>query len=112
MKIENAVVSYLKDFGNTRENDLISYGVQRFGRSSKDMKKVVDRMVIKGKIFRIVHSKLRPPEVYVSLDEPLPPFEVGVKLGEARVGFEARKILEEAAAVAERRVRDMESGKR
>ncbi len=111
MKIERAVVSYLKDFGNTREGDLINYGVQQSGRSSKDMKKIVDRMVIKGKIFRIVHSKLRPPEVYVSLDEPLPPFEFGVELGQAWVGSETHKILEEAAAVAEQRVRDKEPKK-
>lgn len=67
------------------------------------MKKIIDRLVIKGKMYRIVHNKLKPPEVYVSLKEPLPPFEIGVELAEADVQLEARRILDEAAAVAERR---------
>jgi hypothetical protein len=70
------------------------------------MKKIIDRLVIKGKMHRIVHNKLKPPEVYVSLEEPLPPFGIGVELAEADVQLEARRILDEAATVAEQRRND------
>ena len=109
MNLEKKINSYLAKYGNTRESDLINYGRGEFNLSSKTMKKAIDRMAVKGKIHRIVHNKLRPPEVYISLQEPLPPenmrnvikFEV---LGEA--SEDARKILEEAAAVAKNRIKE------
>jgi hypothetical protein len=111
MKIEKEIALYLKTYGNTREADLINYGVQHFCRRPEEMKKVLDRMVIKGKIFRVVHQKLKPPEVYVSLDEQLPSFDVSVGLSEAVVKAEAHEILREAAAVAERRTSEKGFGK-
>jgi len=105
MKVEKEIISYLYEYGNTRESDLINYGVKKFIYSSEEMKKVIKRMVIKGKIHYIVHSKLEPPEVYISLKELLPP-EIARTLIEAFIQMKAReedvqKILDEAASIAE-----------
>jgi len=112
MNIENDVVSYLVKYGNTKESDIANYGIQKFNCSSNNMKKIIDRMVVKGKIHRIVHNKLKPPEVYLSLKEPFHPdilkALIEVDLSEA-AAKDARKILEEAAAIAEKRIREMES---
>jgi hypothetical protein len=105
MEVEKKIISYLYEYGNTRESDLINYGVKRFDYSSEEMKKVIKRMVIKGKIHYIVHSKLEPPEVYLSLKELLPP-EIVKTLIEAFIQMKAgeedvQKILDEAASIAE-----------
>ncbi len=105
MKVEKEIISYLYEYGNTRESDLINYGVKKFDYSSEEMKKVIKRMAIKGKIHYIVHSKLEPPEVYISLKELLPP-EIAKTLIEAFIQMKAReedvqKILDEAASIAE-----------
>lgn len=104
MKVEKEIISYLYEYGNTRESDLINYGVKKFGYSSEEIKKVIKRMAIKGKIHYIVHSKLEPPEVYISLKELLPP-EIAKTLIEAFIQMKAReedvqKILDEAASIA------------
>jgi len=105
MKVEKKIISYLYEYGNTRESDLINYGVKKFDYSSEEMKKVIKRMGIKGKIHYIVHSKLEPPEVYISLKELLPP-EIAKTLIQAFIQMKAReedvqKILDEAASIAE-----------
>jgi len=114
VKVESKIVSYLMRYGNTREGDVISFCVRKFSLSSGDAKKVIDRMVVKGKIFRVVHDKLEPPEVYLTLKEPFHPDVlkalIEVDLSEV-VEKDARKILEEAAAIAEERIRKMESEK-
>jgi hypothetical protein len=97
MNTERKIVSYLESFGNTRENDLVSYGVQNLGRSTDDMKKVIDRMAVKGRLHRIVHSKLKPPEVYITLEEPLPPESA---MESEVTNKEVARILEEAASIA------------
>jgi len=107
MEIEKEVIAYLQEYGNTRESDLINYGVMKFIYSSEEMKKVIKRMAIEGKIHFIVHSKLEPPEVYISLKELLPP-EIGKILLEAFVQMktgedDVKRILEEAASIAERK---------
>jgi len=113
MDMEKEIVSYLHEYGNTKENDIINYGIQKFNYSSERMKKVVRRMVIKGKVHYVVHSRLEPPEVYISLKEPLPP-ETAKILLEAFIQMkvteeDAQKILEEAAALAERRIKEKHS---
>lgn len=114
MKVESKIAWYLMRYGNTRECDVVGFCVRRFGLSSGDVKKVVDRMVVKGKVFRVVHDKLEPPEVYLTLKEPFCPDVlralVEVDVSEV-VERDARKILEEAAAVAEERIREMETEK-
>jgi len=111
MNLEKKIISYLAKYGNTRESDLINYGRGEFNFSSETMKKAIDRMAVKGKIHRIVHNKLRPPEVYISLQEPLPPETlrniIEIDISEAATE-DARKILEEAAAVAEKRMKEGE----
>jgi hypothetical protein len=113
MNLEKGIILYLTKYGNTREKDLISFGVQEFDRSGKDVKRVVDRMVVKGRIHRIIHNKLRPPEVYLSLKEPFHP-NVLKALSEVDISEstekDVQKILEEAAAIAEKRSREAESG--
>jgi hypothetical protein len=103
MSIEGRIVSYLTAYGNTREVDLINYGVQNFRRPPEKMKKIIDRMAVKGKIYRIVHNKLKPPEVYVSLEEPFPVYAL---MEDEIANSETSRILEEAASLAERINRD------
>jgi hypothetical protein len=108
MKLENKIVSYLMKYGNTRENDLINYGVKMFGCSLDELKRAIGCMVVKGKVHRLVHDKLDPPEVYVSLMEPLPPDLVRgfIELSSSRrIERETSAILREAASVAEQRIR-------
>ncbi len=99
MGAERKILSYLETYGNTRENDLINYAVQNFNKPPEKVKKVIDRLAIEGKIHRVVHNKLKPPEVYVTLEEPLPP-ETAVERELANE--EVEKILEEAALFAGR----------
>ena len=98
MGVERKIHSYLQHYGNTREADLINYGVQNLDRSSEEVKKIIDCLAVKGKIHRIVHNKLKPPEVYITLEEPLPP---EASLEREIVNGEVEKILEEAASLAE-----------
>ena len=97
MNVESEIVSYLEKYGNTRENDLINYGSQNFNVSSNNRKKIVDRMAVKNRIHRIVHNKLKPAEVYVTLEEPLLP---AVTIDMRVSGREVERILEEAASLA------------
>ncbi|MDH5460426.1 MAG: hypothetical protein OEW71_05280 [Candidatus Bathyarchaeota archaeon] len=113
MDTEKEIVSYLYEFGNTKESDIINYGVKKFNYSSEKMKKVIKRMAIKGKIHYVIHSKLEPPEVYISLKEPLPP-EIAKILLEAFIQMnaaeeDAQKILDEATALAEKRIKEKHS---
>jgi len=98
MSIERQIVSYLMKYGNTREIDLVNYGVQNFLQPPEEMKKIIDRMAVKDKIHRIVHNKLKPPEVYICLEESLP---IHTMIEGQIANDEARRILEEAASVAE-----------
>jgi len=80
LNVENEIVSYLTKYGNTKESDIINYGVKKFNHSSERIKKVIRRLVIKGKIHYLVHSKLEPPEAYVSLEEVLPSEELAARI--------------------------------
>lgn len=97
MGVEEEVISYLETYGNTRENDLISYGAQNLGLSPEKMKKILDRMAVKNRVHRIVHNKLKPAEVYITVEEPLPP---EVRIDKVSHG-EVKRILEEAASLAD-----------
>ena len=106
MSTERKIVSYLESFGNTRENDLINYGVQNLGQSPDKIKKIIDRLAVKGKLHRIVHNKLKPPEVYITLEEPLPP---EATMEREVASEEVARILEEAAVLADKIGRDRPS---
>jgi hypothetical protein len=58
--LEQKIISYLCTYGNTKETDLIAYGVQRLGISKEDMVKLIDEIVFSGRIERIVHKELEP----------------------------------------------------
>ena len=111
MKAEDEMLYYLDKYGNTRERDLLDYCVQVLSHAHEKMKKTVDRMVVEEKIFRIVHNKLSPPQVYLSLKEPLPPesvrglFETDIF---EDVEEDAARILKEAAEVAEKTIEETE----
>lgn len=105
MDIEKRIVSYLEAYGNTKESDLINYGVQNLSQSSEKMKKILNRMAVKDKIHRVVHNKLKPPEVYITLEEPLPPETVSE--GETDK-IEVDRILRDAASIAEQIDRKMQ----
>ena len=103
MIVEREIISYLEKYGNTRENDLICYGTQNLGLSPEKMKRILDHMAIEDRIYRIVHNKLKPAEVYVTLEEPLPPEPVV----DAKTSHgEVERILEEAASLARHATRD------
>lgn len=95
--IERKILSYLENYGNTKESDLISYGVNDFGQTPEEMKRAIDCLMVKGAIHRIVHNKLKPPEVYVTLQEPVLP---EIFLQEDNSEMEVKKILDEAASQA------------
>jgi len=69
---EKIVLSYLYQFGSTRENDLLSLIVRECGFSKRGSKKALDRLEKNKKIYRIVHEKLRPPGVYFRIEKYTP----------------------------------------
>jgi hypothetical protein len=71
VKLESKIFSYLMKYGNTREGDLVSFIAEKFAVSLDDAKKAVDYMTARGKIHRIIHDELEPPELYLSLTTPL-----------------------------------------
>lgn len=79
--------------------------MQKFDRPSKDVKRSLDRMVIKGKIHRIVHNRLKPPGVYISLYEFLP-----ATFQDELFEEDVQKILLQAQAIVEQRGNDDLSG--
>ena len=113
MEVEKEIVSYLHKYGNTKESDVINYGVKKFNYSPEKMKKVIKRMMVKGDVHYIVHNKLEPPAAYISLKEPLPPETAKILIEafiQAKAAEEdAQKILEEAAGIADRKINEMHS---
>jgi len=111
-------MSYLYTYGNTKESDLLFYGTRTLDQSSKIMRSTLDRMALEGKIDRLIHNKLGPKAVYFTVGYDLPN-ETLVHLETEILGMrdknkkalreEARKILEEAAKVAEQRIKQKSS---
>jgi hypothetical protein len=106
---EEEIMSYLKEYGNTLEEDLVDYLLHSFNCSSGKTKKILHRMVAKGQIYRLVHDKLDPPKVYITLEMQIRAkalkntAEAGTSV-ESR--SEAQRILEEAAEIATKRMQD------
>jgi division protein CdvB (Snf7/Vps24/ESCRT-III family) len=111
LDIETKLLSYLHKYGNTKERDLIEYGTRSFGLSRKELKKVLDKMIVEGNARRIIHDKLGPNVAYaaeadcvaLNLALQVETDALGIKDKE-KVVEEARKILEEAAAKAQKRI--------
>lgn len=72
MDVEKAVLDYLSEYGDTKESDLVRFVVNEFSYSKRGSKKLIARLEKQEKIFRIVHSRLRPPSVYYSIKEYIP----------------------------------------
>jgi hypothetical protein len=109
MDWEKEIMSYLEEYGNTREEDLRDYLLNNFNCSSGKTKKILHRMVSKGQIYRLVHDKLDPPKVYITLEMQIRA-EAFKNTAEAGTSVESRseaqRILEEAAMIATKRMQD------
>jgi len=54
---------------DTRESDLLKYIQKNMEFSEQGGKKVIGRLEKKGKVFRVIHNRLKPPGVYLSVKE-------------------------------------------
>ena len=112
--LEQKIISYLCTYGNTKETDLITYGVQRIGISKEAMVKLIDEMLFSGRIERIVHNELGPEVTYVK-QRILGPFGVelqalsdSVEIGEItnQQIEEIKEILEKAEGLAKKKIKN------
>ena len=66
-------------------------------------------MVINGQIYRLVHEKLGPPRLYITLEVQIRPEALNDTV-DTRTSFasrsEVQEILREAAMIAEKRMPD------
>jgi hypothetical protein len=110
--LEQKIISYLCSYGNTKETDLIAYGVQKMGISKEDMAKLIDEMVFCGRIERILHKELEPAVTYVKQGSLVP---FGLELQAISDSLELREItnqqieeikeiLDKAKAIAKKRI--------
>ncbi len=111
--LEQKIISYLCTYGNTKETDLITYGVQRLGVSKEDMLKIIDEMVLSGRIERILHKELEPLVTYIK-QRSLFPLELELQaIFDSLESVEApnqqiekiREILDRAEAIAKKRMK-------
>ncbi|MGO8807826.1 MAG: hypothetical protein ACLQO7_14750 [Candidatus Bathyarchaeia archaeon] len=110
--LEQKIISYLCTYGNTKETDLVAYGVQRLGMSEQNMVKIIDEMVLSGRIERIVHKELEPAVTYVkhgsliplhlNLQAILDSLELN-ELTNQQID-EINQILDKAKAIAKKRI--------
>jgi hypothetical protein len=112
--LENELCLYLHVYGNTRESDLIDYGTKISGRTHEDLKKVLDEMIFLGRLERLLHDKLSSNVVYIAIakgnwavDLALSVEADALKIKDKEnVIAEARRILEEAEVIAEKRIKE------
>jgi len=110
---QEEIISYLNTYGNTRETDLVTYGVQRLGKSEDSMREVVDEMVLYGRLERIMHKELNPTVIYVkpgsmvSLELELQAMADSLGQGKAteREIEAVKEILAKAEIAAEERIK-------
>jgi len=111
------LLSYLRTYGNTRETDLIEYGTRLFGQSKEEIVAVIKKMMLEGYAQRIVHDKLGSDIVYIAEGDL--PLDLALQINANVMGLkdkgkvieEARKILDEATAKAEKRIRKILSAR-
>jgi len=113
LSLEQKIISYLCTYGNTKETDLITYGVQRLGLSEGDMVKLLDEMEFAGRIERILHKELAPAVTYVKrgslvpLELELQAISDSLELSEAidqQIEM-IKEILDKAEAIAKKRMK-------
>lgn len=110
--LEGEFVCYLKMYGNTKKDDLTEFGKRISNLSPDKINLVLEKMVLEGKATRVVHSKIGPEIVYFSRENCVE-YELSLEIeAEARdlknkdvISEEAGRILREAAASAENRIR-------
>jgi hypothetical protein len=61
---QDKVLSYLNIYGSTRESDLIAYATQKLSLSEEEARKMLDNMLLYGRLERVLHKDLDPPVVY------------------------------------------------
>jgi hypothetical protein len=111
--LEQKIISYLCTYGNTKETDLINYGMQRLGISEGGMIKLIDEMVFTGRIERILHKELEPLVTYIKqrslfpLELELQTISDSLELDEVtnQQIEEINKILDKAKAIAKKRMK-------
>ncbi len=108
---QEKIISYLDKYGNTRETDLVKYGMLKLGHSEASMRRLVCDMVSYGRLERVVHKELKPPITYIregpnaSLELELQALAQSSGPGKLSQDLEAvRKILDEAKSLAENRI--------
>jgi hypothetical protein len=111
LELQKELVSYLRKYGNTRETDLIEYGISISGLTHEEMVKALDEIVVQGMAKRIVHDKLGSNIVYIAkgnwpvdcaLSAEADDLEANSK---EKILEDAKRILKEAKVVAKKRVR-------
>lgn len=111
--LEQKIISYLCTYGNTKETDLITYGVQKLGISKEGVIKLIDEMVFTGSIERILHKELEPAVTYVkkrsliSLELELSTISDSLELSEAtnKQIEQLKEILTSAEAIAKKKMK-------
>ena len=110
--LEQKIISYLCTYGNTKETDIVAYGLQRLGMSEQSMMKLIDEMVFSGRIERILHKELEPAVTYIKQGN-LIPFHLklhaildSLELNEVtnQQIDEISEILDKAKAIAKKRI--------
>jgi len=110
--LENELCLYLHVCGNTRESDLIDYGIKISGRTHEDLKKVLDEMIFLGRLERLLHDKLSSNVVYIAKGNWAVDLALSVEADALKIKdkdnviAEARRILEEAEVIAEKRIKE------
>jgi len=66
MDLESDIISYLKKYGDTRECDLIQ-AMKAQGYKERTIKKKISSLRKRGKIREIIHNKLNPKGVYLTV---------------------------------------------
>jgi hypothetical protein len=96
-------------YGNTRESDLIEYGISVSSQTVLEIKNVLDEMIVKSWIKRIIHDKLDSKVIYVTtgslpldLALSIEASALEVKDKEKKIA-EAKRILKEAEVIAKKR---------
>ena len=114
LNLEKEIRSYLREHGNTKEADLVNFGTYFLHTSRREIESVLEKMLFEGKISRVVHSKLGPNAVYYITREGCCLQELAVEIGNDALDLRdngnfsesAGRILNEAAALAEKRIKE------
>lgn len=112
VSMKRGLLSYLVRYGNTKESDLMEFGAKKFCCLPQDIRDIISKMVANGKIHYIVHNKLEPHEVYISLMKPLPPriMRALIDVSVAKnMEIEAHAIIKEASLFVEKLIKEEDS---